>query len=177
MQEYKKYFQPKIAPNYPHFHFGNPFTAPTKLTAIDAKSLMLYVTDLQFDNNPNSILNNKDFFMPYLYIKKNPELYKTNLKKLKELESNKLNKVIAEANNSLNNIVAPDVNQKLIGLDAVIYDLFLISLLHERNFGGGDGGGLLLDFDLRLGSKLGGDSDGFDHFLDKEIDKARGHEK
>lgn len=164
---YKYYFLETLPIKTPHFHFIDRRFVENKnvgnamhCNAIDFVSLYRYIEDLsEIDKDDKSeVLNTEDFGMPYLKIRDNPELYKTEISKVSTIEN--VNCAIKKLNNSISGI-----NQEqdcLIGLDAVLFDMQVLAWLHNRNFGADSGvkyNLYLLQAELEVAQKLSGETD------------------
>lgn len=130
---YRKIFSKESG--FPHFHFMNRTMSETygktaESDAITLDNLIKYIEKLRSVNDVNHVLNNFDFAMPYLGIKKNPNKYKTaidvqNLKKA--LCNNTVNKQLDSIFKQTQKLQPSMV--VLTGLDAVYADLILLRIL------------------------------------------------
>lgn len=126
-----RYFKDVIFAGTPHFHFDSKTQAlayddSAGCDAISLNDLIIYIQDLINVEDGNDLLKD-NFSMPYLEIKKNPQLYKTS-SDLMELQNYiDKNKIIIKS--MLFNIA--DNRQDLYGLRAVLFDLILLSGLRD----------------------------------------------
>lgn len=136
---YKRFFTEEV--EFPHFHFSNRLMAESygrsaEANAISLDKLIEYIEELRANNNQKHVINNLDFGMPYLDIKKNPNKYKTSIdirNLAQALVNNNVNKQI---NSIFKQTQKLEPTTKILrGLDAVYADLVLLRILR----GGGSG--------------------------------------
>lgn len=136
---YRSFFEEEVG--FPHFHFSNRLMSETydktgEADAISLDKLIEYVECLMRENDKNHVLNNIDFGMPYLRIKKNPTTYKTavDYRALREaLRNNTVNKQVAKIFKNIEKL-SDDVTV-LHGLEAVFSDLVLLKILRSGDTG------------------------------------------
>ena len=159
---YKKYFSNPVPT--PHFHFCNKLLieeigkSASEVNAINIDHLLKYIDDLISDNRLLSVLNNYDFAMPYLAIKKNPKLYSTSYevaREVKKVQSGKrtkkeLNAIVEKVNNNL----FTNEGKQIYGLEAVKADLLLLKILLL------DSSGKSLSAQMKMAFKIGGFTNG-----------------
>lgn len=173
---YASIFPEKIDPKMAHFHFTDQayISQLNKNTGvsngIDIESLENYLINLKNTTDENDLINKNDFCMPYLTIKKHPYLYTTSSENL----GGGLNNMIKKINRSISRVdLNKSSNNTLIGIDAVIYDLIILKVLHELNMTGGGGTGRLLS-ELFFAQKIASGGDEFGPSFFKGHD---GHDK
>lgn len=130
---YKNFFTEEVG--FPHFHFSSKTMAETygktaESNAISLDKLIEYIEYLMHENNPQHVVNNLDFGMPYLSIKKDPNKYATSvdITCLKDaLQKNNVNSQIGKIFRQTQKLT-PDV-KILTGLEGVYADLVLLRIL------------------------------------------------
>ena len=125
------YFKAVIPKGIPHFHFGSKTQAlayddTAGCDAISLNDLIIYIQDLIKAEEDDDLLKD-NFSMPYLEIKKRPELYKTSSDLMELKDYIDKNKIITKS--MLFNIT--DCRQDIYGLKAVLFDLILLSGLRD----------------------------------------------
>lgn len=126
-----RYFKDKVPAGVPHFHFDSKTQAiaydnSAGCDAISLNDLIIYIQDLISAKDGDDLLKD-NFSMPYLEIKKNPQLYKTSSSLIELQNYVDKNKMITKS--MLFNI--SDNRQDIYGLKAVLFDLILLSGLRD----------------------------------------------
>ncbi len=132
---YTQIFPKTIDRDMPHFHFTDEqflihkHKSTDSSNAIDIESLKQYIRLLQKVEDKSNLINQIDFGMPFLAIKNNPSLYTTN----PEVLGMEFNFRAQKISRSLIGSLINKKNNTLTGLEAVLYDLTILSGFNKSN--------------------------------------------